>query len=36
VTLYEAMRQRAAAGMYDAPQVEDGQRAAIREEWLRK
>jgi tRNA (guanosine-2'-O-)-methyltransferase len=36
VTLYEAMRQRAAAGMYDAPQLDDGARDALREEWLRK
>lgn len=36
VTLYEAMRQRAAAGMYDTPQLDDAQRAAIRDEWLRK
>lgn len=36
VTLYEAMRQRAAAGMYDAPQISEAERAAIRDEWLRK
>lgn len=36
VTLYEAMRQRSAAGMYDEPQLGETERAAIREEWLRK
>jgi tRNA (guanosine-2'-O-)-methyltransferase len=36
VSLYEAMRQRAAAGMYDEPQVGEEERAAIRDEWLRK
>jgi tRNA (guanosine-2'-O-)-methyltransferase len=36
VTLYEAMRQRAAAGMYETPQLGDAERVAIREEWLRK
>lgn len=36
VTLYEAMRQRAAAGMYDTPQIDAAERAAIRDEWLTK
>ena len=36
VTLYEAMRQRREAGMYDEPQMDDGTRASIRDEWLRK
>lgn len=36
VSLYEAMRQRAVAGMYDEPQVSEAERIAIREEWLRK
>lgn len=36
VTLYEAMRQRAAAGMYEAPQLGEAERIAIRDEWLTK
>lgn len=36
VTLYEAMRQRAAAGMYDQPQLEEAERSDLRNEWLRK
>jgi len=36
VTLYEAMRQRHAAGMYDTPQLGESELAAVREEWLRK
>lgn len=36
VTLYEAMRQRIAAGMYETPQLGEADRAAIRDEWLRK
>ena len=36
VTLYEAMRQRRERGMYDTPQLEPGELAALREEWLRK
>lgn len=36
VSLYEAMRQRHAAGMYDTPQLSEAERAAIREDWLRK
>lgn len=36
VTLYEAMRQRSAAGMYDAPQLDESESSRIREEWLRK
>ena len=36
VTLYEAMRQRIAAGAYDAPELPSGQLAALEEEWLKK
>jgi tRNA (guanosine-2'-O-)-methyltransferase len=36
VSLYEAMRQRAAAGMYDQPQLDDSQKLTIRDEWLKK
>lgn len=36
VTLYEAMRQRAAAGMYEAPHLSENEMSAIRDEWLRK
>ena len=36
VTLYEAMRQRAVAGMYDIPQLGEAERVAIRDEWLKK
>lgn len=36
VTLYEAMRQRREAGMYDEPQIDERMRAKIRDEWLRK
>ncbi len=36
VSLYEAMRQRAAAGMFDEPQLGEAERVAIREDWLRK
>ena len=36
VTLYEAMRQRAVAAMYDTPQLGEAERLAIREDWLRK
>ncbi|MCC5877295.1 MAG: RNA methyltransferase [Candidatus Sumerlaeia bacterium] len=36
VTLYEAMRQRRAAGMYDAPQMEEPLREELLQEWLRK
>lgn len=36
VSLYEAMRQRRAAGMYDTPQLGEGELVTLREEWLRK
>jgi tRNA (guanosine-2'-O-)-methyltransferase len=36
VTLYEAMRQRQAAGMYDTPRLGEDVRAAMLEEWLRR
>ena len=36
VSLYEAMRQRRSAGMYERPQLDDGTLQAIRDEWLRK
>lgn len=36
VTLYEAMRQRAAAGMYETPQLSESEMNAIRDEWLKK
>ena len=36
VSLYEAMRQRRASGMYDAPQLEQEQLAALEAEWLRR
>lgn len=36
VTLYEAMRQRQDAGMYDTPQLNAGPLAELREEWLKK
>lgn len=36
VTLYEAMRQRQAAGMYDAPRLDEATRAAMLEDWLRR
>ena len=36
VTLYEAMRQRAVAGMYDTPRLGEAERRAIRDEWLTK
>ena len=36
VTLYEAMRQRQAAGMYDRPQLDTAEFNSIRDEWLRK
>lgn len=36
VTLYEAMRQRRAAGMYDTPQLEESRRGELLQEWLRK
>lgn len=34
VTLYEAMRQRSAVGMYDQPQLDAGVMATLRDEWI--
>lgn len=34
VTLYEAMRQRSAVGMYDQPQLDAGDMATLRDEWI--
>lgn len=34
VTLYEAMRQRKAAGMYDQPQFDEADNATILEDWI--
>lgn len=36
VTLYEAMRQRERAGMYDEPQLGKDEFLQLRDEWLRK
>jgi tRNA (guanosine-2'-O-)-methyltransferase len=36
VSLYEAMRQRRAAGMYDQPQLDAATHDLLRHEWLRK
>jgi tRNA (guanosine-2'-O-)-methyltransferase len=36
VTLYEAMRQRMAAGLYDEPQLEEAVLEGLRDDWLRK
>ena len=36
VVLYEALRQRRAAGDYGAPKLPDEARAALAEEWLRR
>jgi tRNA (guanosine-2'-O-)-methyltransferase len=36
VSLYEAMRQRAASGMFDQPQLTDTERIEIRDEWLKR
>jgi len=36
VSLFEAMRQRRAAGMYDAPQLDAAEIDALTETWLRK
>lgn len=36
VTLYEAMRQRMRAGMYDAPQLDAEALASLRDTWLKK
>ncbi len=34
VSLYEALRQRRKAGLYDAPQLEDGEMAGLRADWI--
>jgi tRNA (guanosine-2'-O-)-methyltransferase len=36
VSLYEAMRQRMAKGMYDTPRLDEEVRAAMLEEWLKR
>lgn len=36
VTLYEAMRQRNVAGMYESPQLTDAQFDVVKADWLRK
>jgi tRNA (guanosine-2'-O-)-methyltransferase len=36
VSLYEAMRQRIAAGMYAQPQLSESELAALEAEWIRK
>lgn len=36
VSLYEAMRQRMAAGMYESPQLGETERQLLQQEWLRK
>jgi len=36
VSLYEAMRQRRAAGMYETPQLAPEALMALRDEWLKK
>jgi tRNA (guanosine-2'-O-)-methyltransferase len=36
VTLYEAMRQRAEAGLYENPMLSEAQRTELTHEWLRK
>ncbi|HEV2128395.1 MAG TPA: RNA methyltransferase [Thermomicrobiales bacterium] len=36
VTLYEAMRQRIAAGAYESPELSAEQLASLEQEWLRK
>lgn len=36
VTLYEAMRQRLIAGMYDEPQMDDEKRGIIEADWLKR
>lgn len=36
VSLYEAMRQREQAGMYDVPQLSGEELVRVRDEWLRK
>jgi len=34
VSLYEALRQRRKAGLYDAPQLEDGEMAGLLADWI--
>lgn len=36
VTLFEAMRQRRAVGLYDAPRLSEGEITALREDWLQR
>lgn len=36
VTLYEALRQRQAAGLYDAPRMDDAELAARLDSWLKR
>ena len=36
VALYEALRQRRAAGRYDAPRLDEASRAALEDAWLKK
>lgn len=36
VTLYEAMRQRREAGLYDRPQLDEKQRANLTRTWLKR
>jgi tRNA (guanosine-2'-O-)-methyltransferase len=36
VTLYEAFRQRSAAGMYNAPQIPAAELAALRDAWMQR
>lgn len=36
VSLYEAMRQRMAAGMYVSPELSESELAALEAEWIRK
>ena len=36
VSLYEAMRQRRAAGLYDSPQLTQAEREILSAEWIRK
>lgn len=36
VTLYEALRQRRAAGLYDAPRLDSGERTSRLDGWLRR
>jgi tRNA (guanosine-2'-O-)-methyltransferase len=36
VALYEALRQRRAAGRYDVPQLDEASRVALEETWIKK